>query len=282
MRIVLISDTHLAASAGDFVSNAKAAIAWINETGPDLVVALGDLSADGVKDPDHLMAAHETLSNIKVPVRYLPGNHDVGDNPGLASRRHLEPIVEAEALERYRRLFGPDYWSFTASGWTILGLNAQLFGLNEFEEMTQWQWIEDRVAEQNGPIGLMLHKPLFNAYPNDGDHHHRYVPLEARLRLLDLLREHDLRFVVSGHTHQARNLMYAGVEHVWTPSTAFIIPDYLQERIGEKVVGFISLELTPQGHSFKPHVTPDMRPFQLDDYQDVYGALKTVVKPVNI
>lgn len=273
MKIALISDTHFASVAKDFVANGRAACAWVDEIGADLTVHLGDITADGVIAPEHFSTASEVLSALKTPLKLLPGNHDVGDNPRPAASPVREPILNAEALALYRRTFGADHWSFQEGAWTALGLNAQLFGLGDLEEATQLAWLDQALASARGPIGLMLHKPLFRTAPDDGDAHHRYIPPRSRPALFKLLEGKDLRFVVSGHTHQARRYMYAGVEHVWAPSTAFTIPDRLQERIGEKTVGVMTLHLEPDGHRFEIFRPIGVNQHDLGDYADVYPRL---------
>ena len=74
--------------------------------------------------------------------------------------------------------------------------------------------------------------------------------MEQRLELARRLDARDLRFVVCGHTHQLRRIVVDGVEHVWAPSTAFIIPNGMQETIGEKIVGVLTLTLNAEGHQF--------------------------------
>jgi hypothetical protein len=53
----------------------------------------------------------------------------------------------------------------------------------------------------------------------------------------------DLRAVLSGHRHQYLDHRVDGLRHIWVPSTAFILPDTMQERIGEKLNGFGMIEL---------------------------------------
>ncbi|WP_233559808.1 metallophosphoesterase family protein [Oleomonas cavernae] len=127
-------------------------------------------------------------------------------------------------------VFGPDRWSFRAGAWQILGLNAQLFGTGLDEEEAQFAWIEAALGTSAGPLGVMLHKPLFRNGPADDEIHGRYVPAAPRRRLLELLARRDLRFVVAGHTHQTRQIEVDGVEHVWAPSCAFIIPTPCRRR----------------------------------------------------
>jgi hypothetical protein len=140
----------------------------------------------------------------------------------------------------------------------------------------QFRWLETRLAERDGPLGVLLHKPLFRHGPDDTEAHVRYVPASARRRLLDLLATRDLRFVVSGHAHQAHRLRVADVEHVWAPSTAFCLPDGMQERIGEKTVGALMIELSDAGHRVEL-VTPEgLTRLNILDYPEVYPGVVAV------
>jgi hypothetical protein len=122
----------------------------------------------------------------------------------------------------------------------------------------------------------MLHKPLFRNGPADSESHIRYVPVSPRKRLLSLLAGHDLRFVVSGHAHQARRLTVAGIEHVWAPSTAFCIPDAVQEKIGEKHVGILRLELTPAGYRFEDFQPEGLTRHNLLEHPEVYPTVTAI------
>jgi 3',5'-cyclic AMP phosphodiesterase CpdA len=272
MQIALISDTHLAPGATAFRANCDAARAWITALAPDLTVHLGDITADAAKDPGHYAEAAEAFENWPTPLRFLPGNHDVGDNPTTTPHGD-DPLIDAGRLARYQAVFGPDRWTLRAEAWTLVGLNAQVFGWEGVEQDDQFDWLEDVLTRVDGPLGLMLHKPLFRDGAGDTEHHHRYVLQPARARLLDRLRGHDLRFVVSGHTHQTRRCHVDGVEHVWAPSTAFLIPDGLQERIGDKIQGAMLLTLSATGHRFTLAGPPGLTQHDLLDHAAVYPQL---------
>jgi 3',5'-cyclic AMP phosphodiesterase CpdA len=272
MQIALISDTHLAPNAPAFRANCDAARAWIAALAPDLTVHLGDITADAAKDPTHYAEALDAFAAWPTPLRFLPGNHDVGDNRDEA-RHGDDPPIDAVRLARYQAAFGPDRWSLEAEGWTIVGLNAQLFGWEGPEQEDQFSWLEEVLAHADGPLGVMLHKPLFRDGPSDTERHHRYLPGVGRARLLGLLRGHDLRFVLCGHTHQTRRCHLDGVEHVWAPSTAFLIPDRLQERIGDKIMGTMLLTLTPDAHRFTLVGPTGLTQRDLLDHADVYPQL---------
>jgi 3',5'-cyclic AMP phosphodiesterase CpdA len=268
MEIALLSDTHLIAAEPAFDANLAAVRAWIEQRRIALTCHLGDVTADGAIDPDQLDHAARQLAGWPGELRILAGNHDIGDNPG----DHGHPIATAEGIERFRTRFGAGRWSLDREGWRLIGIDAQLLGRDDALEHAQQAWLAPLIAGHAGPIGLFLHKPLFRDGPADRSRHHRYVPHEARDRLLASLAGADLRFVVSGHTHQSRRLHIGGVEHVWVPSAAFILPDAAQETIGVKQVGVMMLTLRPDGYEFAFAQPEAMRHHDLADHAHIYPA----------
>jgi predicted phosphodiesterase len=110
MRIALVSDTHLAARAAVCLDNWRVVRTWIERARPDLVVHLGDITVDGASDAVELREALDAFTCLDVPIRFLPGNHDIGDNP-IAPDVPPEHPLDLARLEEYRTLFGPDRWS---------------------------------------------------------------------------------------------------------------------------------------------------------------------------
>jgi 3',5'-cyclic AMP phosphodiesterase CpdA len=281
-RIIIVSDTHLAARAVEFRANWEIVQRWIEREAPDLVVHLGDISAAGEIQTEDLVVAADILNGVEFPLCALPGNHDVGDNPRLAGTdldHARETGVTDSRLRAYRELFGEDYWSRALPGWQIIGLNAQLFGSGLTAEVTQQEWLLRELANGVGRVGIMIHKPLYRNGPEDQEAHERYLPRLARQQLLGHLRRRDVAFIVSGHTHQTRRHATQGIEHVWAPSTAFFIPDSHQEVIGDKVVGAMILDLHPHGHSFRLVVPDGLRQYDILDHGHVYPDLEIGHEP---
>ena len=272
LRIALISDTHLATRAVEFAGNFAAVAQWIDASGFDLALHLGDITADAASNAAEFTEARQALSVCRTPMRFLPGNHDIGDNPAGPGAKSDEHPLDLGRLNEYRSIFGPDRWCFEAQGWRLVGLNAQLFGTGTSAEEEQFAWVED-VLTNGKPVALFLHKPLFRNSPADDEVHIRYVPVAPRGRLLDLFEDRDLRLVVSGHAHQQRRILLDRVEHVWLPSTAFTIPDALQEAVGRKLVGAASLELSEQSAKIE-FVRPDgLRDLRPSDHPHVYPQI---------
>jgi len=240
MRIALIADSHLSARAPECVSNWEAAAAVVARLGAELTIHLGDISLDGQNHPDELAFAAEAVRRWPTPMLCVPGNHDMGDGSG-------EAPLDAERLARCREAFGADRWAVRADRWELIGLNAQLLGTGTADEAEQWQWLDAHLEQSIEPQHrmLLLHRPIArtiartSARPTEGERARRgrYVVDAACERLLKGRLRDKLRIVLSGHTHQHLDRREANVRHVWMPSTAFVLPDTMQARVGEKVVG---------------------------------------------
>jgi hypothetical protein len=176
----------------------------------------------------------------------VPGNHDVGDNPGVSSG----PATSAPHVERWVAAIGPDRWDVAVDGWTLLGVNAQLFGSDSPAEAAQWAWLDDRLEAQppDRPIVFVCHKPLMAAADElAAAPRHRFVPAPARDRLQARLAGRRVPVVVSGHVHQFRVLEREGWRHLWAPSTWAVLPDDTQPTLGLKQCGVVALDLDPDG-----------------------------------
>jgi 3',5'-cyclic AMP phosphodiesterase CpdA len=80
-RLTQISDTHLARRLTKLTDNFHRLSEYIDATRPDLVVNSGDVAFDGPTSPKDLDFARSLHDALPAACRYLPGNHDIGDNP---------------------------------------------------------------------------------------------------------------------------------------------------------------------------------------------------------
>lgn len=83
MRVVVVADTHLSDRTPEASEHWGAILADLDAHPPALVVHAGDISADGSSVPTDLGFAHDQLARLTAPLAVVPGNHDVGDNPGI-------------------------------------------------------------------------------------------------------------------------------------------------------------------------------------------------------
>jgi 3',5'-cyclic AMP phosphodiesterase CpdA len=249
-RLTQISDTHLARRLTRLTDNFHRLSEYIDSRRPDLVVNSGDLAFDGPTNRDDLEFARTLHAALPVACRYLPGNHDIGDNPTKVGPPPSQPVTD-QNLNTYHAVFGEDRWGFEAAGWCLIGLNSLVMNTGLAREAEQFDWLASQLSASRGkPIALFLHKPLYLNAPDDPElaaSSVRYVPMPARKHLVEMLGAVDLRLVASGHVHQRRDFTYSHIRQVWAPSAGFIIPDRMQEVIGVKEVGLVEYRFQPDG-----------------------------------
>src|ERR1700730_13769795 len=265
-RIAQISDSHLSDEKPFFVDNFVRIGEALRADRPDLVLNSGDISLD-------LVAARARDGELDLPVRFLPGNHDIGDCQDAPA--HGEGAIDAARRERYLRHFGADWWSFDVPGWRLLGINAQLLGSDLSAAEQQDAAIAEAAAGLGGrSLALFLHKPMFDRDIEETEITGRFVNPVPRQRLVALLGGAVPALVACGHVHQYRSTDAAGVRHVWGTSTAFVLPDRLQPRYGIKEVGYVEHRLEPDGtHDSRLVQVAGVPTLNIADFPGAYGPL---------
>ncbi len=247
-RLTQISDTHLGRRFPSLIENFHRVCEHIDACRPDLVVNTGDVSFDGPTSRDDVVFAKGLHQALPVACRYLPGNHDIGDNPTAIGPPPRPPVNEAHRRQ-FCDIIGEDHWAFEAAGWRFIGLNTLVMNSGLAFEAEQFDWLSREIAQTNRkPVALFLHKPVFLDQPDDPETPQtsiRYVPQPARARLIEMFAHVDLRLIASGHVHQRRDFTWRHTRHVWAPSAGFVINDARQDRIALKEVGLVEYRFRP-------------------------------------
>ena len=188
-----------------------AAIETANAERPRFVVVCGDL-VNNVDRPDQWEALADTATGLDddIPMRWLPGNHDLAED---------FMVPTPDGLSAYRARFGDDYYTFQEDNVLFLALNSETLSRPDHmphEADRQFEFLADtlhsRAAREAAHIVAFTHTPLFLADPaTDGA---GAISLDNRLRLLKLFREHAVGWVFSGHLHQNREVEVPGVRQV--------------------------------------------------------------------
>lgn len=267
-RLTQISDTHLARRLQKLTDNFHRVSEHIDATRPDLVINSGDVAFDGPTSRADLEFAKGLHAELPVACRYLPGNHDIGDNPTAIGPKPTQPATEPNR-QSFVDVFGEDRWRFDEAGWCFVGLNSLIMNTGLASEAEQFDWLASELSRTNGkPVALFVHKPLYLNAPDDPELESsaiRYVPQPARRRLIEMLAAVDLRLVASGHVHQRRDFTYGRVRHVWAPSAGFIISDARQERIALKETGLVEYRFTPDSFEVRHVRAPGQIDVDLDE-----------------
>lgn len=272
-RIAQISDTHLSSERPFFVGSFARVAAHLTDDPPDLVINSGDMALDGPGRESDLAEARALHDAIGSPCRFIPGNHDCGENQDAPVHAALHPIT-TRLRERYLKHFGDDFWQLDVPGWRLIGLNAQLLGSDLVEAGEQTHFLQDAFDGcGDRRIALFTHKPLFHLSPDEVDIGGRFINPEPRRQLMDIIGMNPPSLVCSGHVHQYFANHAHGTEHVWAPSTGFVIPDERQPTYGLKQTGYVAHRLEADGtHGSAFVAVPDLPTFSIADFPQAYGA----------
>ncbi len=266
-RLIQISDPHLTRRHTSLTDNFHRLSEHIDAKRPDLVIDSGDMAFDAPTSPDDLAFAKSLHEALPVACRYLPGNHDVGDNPTAVGPKPSHPAND-QRLQAYRAIFGEDRWRFDAAGWCFVGLNSLVMNTGLGAEAEQFDWLASQLSTLNGrPLALFLHKPQFLNAPDEPELESsaiRYVPMPARSRLVQMLTAVDCRLVASGHVHQRRDFTRGHTRHIWAPSSGFVIADSRQELIAIKETGLVEYRFQPDAFEVRHVRAPGQVDVDLD------------------
>lgn len=197
---VQLADTQLGFTAGGNdmkveIEHFKQAIAHINRLKPAFVIISGDLT-NAAHSPTQIRAFWNVAREINpsIPLRLVPGNHDVTNAPS------------ASDIRSYRKLYGDDHYSFSVNGAWFVVLNSSLLrdGADTALREEQRKWFESELAAARAAnathIFVCTHHPWFLNDPKEADRYQN-VPLAVRQDYLDLMNEYGVEYNLSGHLH---------------------------------------------------------------------------------
>ncbi len=222
-RIAFLSDTHVNLGTNktslSYNRHVDEAIAAVNAAKVDLVLIAGDLTNNG--DPDQMALFKHKVEQIKPPVLFIPGNHDVGHAGSPDKPRTITP----EKVQRFSRELGPNYFACEKAGVRVIGINSCLFGTGFREEADQWTFLEKQLVGPHArPTLLMEHYPLFLKTIDEPPNDIWNVAPEPRKRMIALLKQGDVRTVLSGHLHRPIINRLDGILFLSNGATAFGLP----------------------------------------------------------
>jgi 3',5'-cyclic-AMP phosphodiesterase len=215
LRFVQISDSHIGfdkPANTDVTATLRAAIAKINAAPepPAFVLHTGDLTH--LSKPAEFDTLQQALSELSVPVFYVPGEHDVLEDDGKSY------------LQRFGKgTQGAGWHSFDHDGVHFIGLvnvvNLKAGGLGTLGA-EQLEWLEKDVKRlaSSTPIVVFAHIPLWSVYPEWG------WGTEDSERALSYLKRFGSVSVLNGHIHQVMQKVEGHVTFHTAMSTAFPQP----------------------------------------------------------
>ncbi len=177
---------------------------------PSFIIHTGDITH--LSKPSEFDDADRIISQTRLDVRYVPGEHDVLDENVKLYR------------DRYGRgTDGTGWYSFDANGVHFIGLvnvvDLKAGGLGNLGN-DQLEWLEDdlRGRSASTPIVVFAHIPLWTVYPQWG------WGTDDSARALEYLKRFGSVTVLNGHIHQIMQKVEGNVAFHTAMSTAFPQP----------------------------------------------------------
>ena len=249
LRFVQISDSHTGfdkPANTDVTGTLRAAIAKIKAEPqpPAFVLHTGDLTH--LSREAEFDTLQQVISELSLPVFYVPGEHDVLEDDGAAYRQRFG-----------QGTLGAGWHSFDHGGTHFIGLvnvvNLKAGGLGSLGP-DQLEWLEKDVKplKSSSPIVVFAHIPLWTVYPDWG------WGTEDSAQALSYLKRFGSVSVLNGHIHQVMQKVEGNVTFHTAMSTAFPQPapgtapspgpmKVADDRL-RKVLGLSRMSLSPMNH----------------------------------
>jgi alkaline phosphatase D len=260
-RIAFVSDTHVNLRTNEpaaaYNQHLDQAMAAINAAEVDLVLIAGDLTDGGT--PEQMALFKRKVKQLKAPVMFVAGNHDVG----MVGNGEVKTSITPEKVKRFSKELGPNWFAREQAGVRVVGINSCLFGSGLQEEDDQWQFLEMELAKPHAkPTLLLEHYPLFIKTVDEPRISTWNVQPELRKRLLALVEQGGVRTVLTGHLHYRITNRLDGILFLGNAPTAFGLPRGIQPegwmllsvpREGEVQFEFRGLESAVPAKAGDPH-----------------------------
>ena len=221
------------------IENLSKAILLTNKIKPDFVITTGDLMQDRL-DSEQARIVKDLYSKLDCKYYFATGNADLTNSP------------QFEDIERFRKRFGPDYYSFYHLKSQFIILNSTvLFDWSQVpgEDINQIQFLKDELesGRKNNSQHQMIfmHHPLFGSKPDEEDSE-KVLPKIQRSIILDLLEKYNVTAVFTGHWHSNNIVKYKNTRLITSGPITF--------GLGEDPSGIRLIEIDNQqiNHEYIP------------------------------
>lgn len=242
--VAVIADPHVATrSEGTSKlfehteSHLRNAVADLRRRDVDAVVSVGDLTKDG--EPWNYDAVDVALADLDAPFLSVPGNHDVPK---------AEDDHDALPVQAFATRYATGSFPFVerVGGVDLVGVNSagsadRLYDSHEGAvDDRQLAWLEDALPDLDAPVVLSHYNlPAMSDQMTDyRDAVAPEMPMPPTMRdpdpFADVLADHDVPLLVTGHLHLPSTALSGGVREVMAPTTCSYPQGYVLLEVDER------------------------------------------------
>jgi len=264
----VIADTHTRPEEGDLSSpwqvNALAndrcryVAALLNHLDPAFVIHLGDVVHPVPALPTYGAAADAALAmfdDLKAEIRYIPGNHDVGDKPFKAMPA---AAVSDDGVALYERYFGAPFSAFDHGDCRFVLINSPVLNSGLAGEEAQRAWLERELAAAGDRrVFLFTHYPPYLLHRDEPTNYDN-IDEPQRGWLLSQIETCGVEALFAGHVHNFFYHRHGVTDCYLLPATSFFRQDYAElfrveaapehGRNDAAKLGFFMVDVFADGH----------------------------------
>lgn len=185
-----IADTHF--GDGDHLERTRKIVEQINGLPVEMkfVVHTGDITMDRTEDTALTAAALSTLGQLKAPVHYVAGNHDIFREREASTRKAYE---EAFGGLISKAVYDDVVFIFICTE----SLRAR-YTMEGYQPLEQLQ--EYLQAAEGKPVVIFHHAPSVENFYNNS--FHESWPADSREKWIRLINAYNVKAVIAGHFHR--------------------------------------------------------------------------------
>lgn len=137
-----------------------------------------------------------TINKLKIPILYVPGNHDIGDRP------------TPESIYKYESIYGKSYYGIWIGKIRLIIINSQLFNDSidaPIQQAKQENWLinELKLLKDNKIKDILIfqHQPWFINQENEETNYYN-IDKNIRIKWLRKFKEAGVSKIFCGHYHR--------------------------------------------------------------------------------
>ncbi len=253
---IFLTDIHLKPEKNAPEGFSKA-IKKINSLKPDFVISGGDQIDDALEQnyerADLLFNLYsKMIKEFQMPIYNVVGNHDIF---GIYEKSGIDPSHPMYGKKMFEKKLNKKFYSFEHKGWHFIILdsvkpvnNHSYIGEIDPEQI---EWLKSDIGtlDKKTPVVLVAHVPFYTIMPQiDKRFKYEKFTIGNSSEILNLFKEHNLKFVLQGHVHNYEAILSHGI---WFISGGAVCANWWEGPLHGMEEGFVEFKISGKEFTWK-------------------------------